>query len=162
MAHRSWVAGRRQRLDRDEDRALAAGAQRPQVVAAGEHLDDQPGVLGEAAQLVGRDEPQPVAADPAAGRLALAALLEDRGQGDGPARGVVLGRAGLGDDRAGLRVEPRPLEDDPAVEAGEVVGVGQPDVDDREAARREVVGEGADGRALGGPGRRGRAASSAR
>ena len=53
----------------------------------------------------------------------------------------MLGRAGLGHDRPGLRVEPRPLEDDPAVEPGEVLGVGQPDVDDGQAARREVVGE---------------------
>ena len=81
LAHRT---GRRagSGLDREEDRPLAAGAHRTQVVAARQELDGQPGVLGVPTQLVGRDEAQPVAADPAAGRLALAALLEDRGQGD--------------------------------------------------------------------------------
>ena len=44
------------------------------------------------------------------------------------------GADGLGHDVAGLGIGPRPLEDDPAVEPGEVVGVGQPDVDDGEAA----------------------------
>ena len=53
----------------------------------------------------------------------------------------MLRRAGLGHHLAGLRVEARPLEDDPAVEPGEVLGVGQPDVDHGDAARREVVGE---------------------
>ena len=72
----------RQGSDGEQDRPLAAGPDRAHVVAAGEHLDDQPGVLGEAAQLVGRDQPEAVAADPAARRAALAALLEDRRQGD--------------------------------------------------------------------------------
>ena len=68
-------------------------------------------------------------------------------------RGVVLGGAGLGDDRAGLGIEARPFEHDPAVETGQVVRVGQPDVDDGETARREVVGERLECGALGGPGR---------
>ena len=41
----------------------------------------------------------------------------------------------LGDDGPGLRVQARPLEDDPPVEPGEVLGVGQPHVDDGEPAR---------------------------
>ena len=143
----------RQGLTRDEDRPLAAGTERPEVVAAGHELDDEPGPLGELAQLVGRDEAQPVAPDPASRRPALAALLEDRGQGHRRGRRVVEGRPGLGHDRAGLRVEARPLEHDPAVEPGQVLRVRQPDVDDRETARREVVGERPEGGLLGGPGR---------
>ena len=115
-----WPGRCRSGLDGEQDRALAAGPEEAHLVVAGEHLDDQPGVLGEAAQLIDRDEPQPVAPDPAAGRLALAALLEDRRQGDARGGRVVLGRGDLGDDRAGLRVEPRPFEADPAVEAGQV------------------------------------------
>ncbi len=34
-----------------------------------------------------------------------------------------------------------PLEDQPSVEAAEVVGIGQPHVDDGETARHEVGGE---------------------
>ena len=40
---------------------------------------------------------------------------------------------------SGLGIRPLVLEDQPAVEAGEVVGVGQPDVDDGEAARCEMA-----------------------
>ena len=42
--------------DGDQHRPLGAGAERVEVVAAGHDLHDQPGVLGEAAQLVGTDE----------------------------------------------------------------------------------------------------------
>jgi hypothetical protein len=45
-----------------------------------------------------------------------------------------------------------PLEDQPAVEAGQVVEVGLPDVDDDEAARPDVRGEGAHRLALAAPG----------
>ena len=51
---------------RDEDRPLRAGPERRlEVVATGDELDPQAGVLGEAGELVGRHEAQPVAPDPA-------------------------------------------------------------------------------------------------
>ena len=59
-----WLSG----PDGEQDRPLAARPERTEVVVAGEHLDDQPGVLGEAAQLVGGDQAEPVATDPAARR----------------------------------------------------------------------------------------------
>ena len=63
---------------------------------------------------------------------------------------------------AGLGVGARPLEDDPAVEPGEVLGIGQPDVDRGHAARGEVVREGLERRALRGPAVEDHAASSGR
>ena len=45
-----------------------------------------------------------------------------------PVAASCVRRAGLGHESAGLRVGPRPLQDDPAVVAGEVLGVRQPDV----------------------------------
>ena len=122
--------------DGDEDRALAARPERPEVVVAGEHLDDEPGVLGERRAARRPPTRRSGRGGPSGRRLALAALLEDRGQGRRsrvaasccaePALVTIAPVSGI---------EPRPLEDDPAVEAGEVVGVGQPDVDDGEAAR---------------------------
>ena len=56
----------------DEDRSVVAGADRRQIVVAGEDLDDQTGVLGEDAELVRADQPQAVLAHPALRRLALA------------------------------------------------------------------------------------------
>ena len=53
---------------RDPGRSRRRGARR------------QTGVLREAAQLVGADQPEPVAADPATRRAALRRLLEDRGR----------------------------------------------------------------------------------
>ena len=50
----------------------------------------------------------------------------------------MLGGGDLRDEGPGLGIRPLVLEDQPAVEAGEIVRVGQPDVDDREAAGREV------------------------
>ena len=64
-----------------------------------------------------------------------ATFLVDRGQVDDAGRGVVARRRDLRDPQAGLRIRPGVLEDEPAVEPGEVVGVRQPDVDDGEAAR---------------------------
>ena len=113
------------------------GPERAQVVAAGEQLDDQPGVLGEGCEA---RRPRPAAAGrggPSA-RTATALLgrLEDRRQRDRPGRRVVLGRPGpsspvspvSGSGRGHSRI-------DPAVEPGEVLGIGQPDVDRGDAAR---------------------------
>ena len=75
-----------------------------------------------------------------AGDVPLVALLEDRGEADDPLRGIVLGGSDLGHDLARGPVGPLVLEDQPSVEPGEVVGVGQPDVGDREAARGEMAG----------------------
>ena len=63
-------------------------------------------------------------------------------------RGAGLGHLApvSGSSRSHSRIEP-------AVEPREVVGVGQPDVDDGEAARREVRGERPERRALGRAGR---------
>ena len=44
------------RRDRDEHGALRPGPDRREVVAAGDELDVEPGVLGEARQLVGGDQ----------------------------------------------------------------------------------------------------------
>ena len=114
-----------------------------------------PASSANAAQLVGRDEAQPVAADPAPGRLALAAFLEDRRQGHGrrsPRRAAPSRPWSRSSPVSGSSA--RPLEDDPAVEPGQVLGVGQPDVDDgqrRPGARWSAsVSE---GRPLRGPGR---------
>src|SRR5688572_32742660 len=65
---------------RDDDGPLRARADGREVVPAGDDLDTQPGILGEGRELVRRDEPQPVVPDPAARRLALAALLVDRAE----------------------------------------------------------------------------------
>ena len=128
---------------------LAARTERAELVVAGQHLDDEPGVLGER-----RAAPRPtpgaaVATDPAPAGPPWPPPRRSWSSDHGPGRGVVLGRAGLGHDRAGLGVAPRPLEDDPAVVPGEVLGIGQPDVDGRHAARGEVVGEGPERRPLG-------------
>ena len=77
-------------------RAIAARTERVEVVAAGHHLDLEPGVLRHPAQLVGADETQRVVADPADGRSARRAFLEDRGQVDDAGRGVVARRIDLG------------------------------------------------------------------
>ena len=116
----------RQRV-RNARRGGSRVASRPEqahLVVAGKHLDGEPRVLGEAAQLLDRDEPEPVAPDPAADRLALTALLEDRRQGDARGRGIVLGGGDLGNDGAGLRVEAWPFEADPAVEPARSVASG--------------------------------------
>ena len=57
-------------------------------------------------------------------------------------------RVDLGHRSPGLGIDPLVLEDHPPVEADEVVDLGEPDVDDGEAVRREMVGEDADRRAL--------------
>ena len=63
-----------------------------QVVVAGELLDVEPGVLGHRAQLVGADEPQRVAPDPADRRLARRALPRRSWSGRRPpVVGVVAG-----------------------------------------------------------------------
>ena len=92
-------------------------------------------------EVVGRDEPHPVPADPATVGSPWPPSSKIVGDRDRRARGVVLRRTGLGDDGAGLGVQPRPLEDDPPVVAGKIVGVREPDVDDRDAARREMSRE---------------------
>ena len=123
------------RLDREEDRALAAGAQRAQVVAAGQASTVSPASSAKPRSSSAetsrsrsrRSQRRAGSPWPPSSKIVVRVTLA--------ARGVVLRRVGLGHDRAGLRVEARPLEHDPAVEAGEVLGVGQPDVDDGEPAR---------------------------
>ena len=133
----------------DDDRPLAAGAERLQVVAAGERLDLEPGVLGEVAELVRRHEPQRVAADPrrAASPWAPSSKIEVRSTI--PLAASCWAAATFVTMAARLGVGRYVLEDQPAVEAGEVVGVGQPDVDDGEAARREMAGHRRERLALG-------------
>ena len=123
----------------------------------------QPGVLGVAAQLVGRDQAQPVAADPARGRRALAALLEDRRSGSRSpvaascwAEPALVTIAPVSGSSRGHSRTIRPSK------RARSVGVGQPDVDDGQAARREVVGHRRAAPRAGRPGSAGRAASSGR
>src|SRR5262249_55059506 len=139
------------RLPGDEHGPLAGRAERLQLVAARQLLDDEATVLREDAQLLRSDEAERIAARPADGRLAGVALLEDRDEVDDRKRRVEAGRGRLRDGRAGLRIGPDVLEHQPAVEAGEVVGVRQPDVDDREPAGAEVAGEPGDRLALAAP-----------
>ena len=121
---------------RDDDRPLAARPERLQVVVAGERLDLEARVLGEVARARPRTTSRSASrrTQRAAG-CALAALLEDRREVDDPARRVVLGGGDLRDARGRSRDRRGRTRGQPAVEAGEVVGVGQPDVDDGEAAR---------------------------
>ena len=74
----------------------APGAERLQVVAAGERLDHEAGRLGEGPSSSAATRRSGSRADPADRRLARPALLEDRGQVDDAGRRVVLALAGLG------------------------------------------------------------------
>src|SRR4051794_38573520 len=118
----------------DDDRAVAARPERLEVVAAADRLDLETGLLGHRPDLLRADEPQPVDAQPPRRRLPGAPLLVDRREGHGLRRGVVLCGADLRHGPAGCRVDAAVLEDHPAVEAGEIVGVGEPHVDGRDAA----------------------------
>ena len=140
--------------DGEEDRALAARAHQAHVVAAGHGISTispassaKPrSSSAETRRSRSRRTQRRVGSPwPPSSKIVVRVTLA--------ARRVVLRRAGLGHDRAGLRIEPRPFEHDPAVEAGEVLGIGQPDVDDGEPARSEVIGQRPNGGALGGPGR---------
>ena len=137
--------------DRDEDGPLAAGPVRFEIVAPGERLDAQAGRLGETGQLVGRHEPQAIAADPADRGGALRALLEDRRERDRPRGGVVLGRARLRHDGAGVGSAPGPLEDLSRRRSGR--DRRRPGATHRlpRSRRHEVVGERLDGGLLRGP-----------
>src|SRR3954452_11923673 len=121
-----------------DDRAVAAGPQRPEVVVARHGLDLETGIAREVAKLVGRHETQRVAPDPAGRGLAIAALLEDRAEGDDAGRGVMLRGRDLRHPPAVLGILPDVLEDHPAIEPPQVVRVGQPHVGDGESAARQM------------------------
>src|SRR5947199_2249090 len=65
-------------LPSDEDGPLAAGPKLVEVVRSRELLDDEPGVRRENAELVGGDQPERVATDPADRRFPGMPLLVDR------------------------------------------------------------------------------------
>ena len=127
--------------DGDQDRSVAAWAQEAQVVTTGQQFDRQAGVFGIATQLVSGHQSDTVATNPSTRRLTLETLLEERGEHDGGACGVVLRRSGLGDDGTGRRVHPWPLEADPTVESSQVIRIGQPYVDDGQTARCQMFGQ---------------------
>ena len=120
----------------------APAVQRPEVVVARELSTTRPGGLGERRQLVrrrraaaGPRRTQRTAARPGAAaskivvrRTTLVAGVVDR------AAGLVTVRAGPGSSRIHS-------SDEAAVVARQVVRVGQPGVDDRQAARRQVRGQ---------------------
>ena len=110
----------------------------PSPAVAGDQLELETDVLGHRRQLVRADQAERVTPDPADRRPARLPLLEDRGQVDDRGRRVVARGRDLGDLVAGLRIDPLVFEDQPAVEPGEVVRFGQPDVDRSEAAGREI------------------------
>ena len=157
---------RRQGRSRDEDRpAPTPGPSGAEVVVAGERLDAQ----ARRPRRSARARPAPTSrrrslADPAdAAARPGGPPRRSRSGATVPVAASCWARADLGHDVAGLGVGRGPTRGQPAVVAGEVVGVGQPRVDDGEAARREVGGERrervAAGRVAGAPA--GRASSAA-
>src|SRR5437763_1016961 len=62
----------------DQDRALAVGRDRIEVIVPTDLVDDQPGILGHRPELVDSDEPQGVVPDPTDRGPARCTLLVDR------------------------------------------------------------------------------------
>ena len=113
-------------------------AQRPEVVVAGDGLDLEPGRRREVRSSSAETRRSDVAPDPADGASPGPPSSKIEVRLTIPVEASCWAAATFVTWRPRLGIVADVLEDHPAVEAGEVVGVGQPDVDDGDPARREV------------------------